>query len=214
MKVLIIGSTGVTGKLITERFLHLPSVKKVTSISRRSLEYSHPKLNEIIHPKMNLEHIENISDSADHYICCLGSTIKQAGSRKNFTFVDKDMVVSFGKNALKNQAKSFHVISAMGSNPNSMFFYNRVKGEMEDSLKALGLNSLYIYRPSLLVSDRKEFRPAEKVAISALRLMSPLLPKKTKKKMGTKVTDLAKAIVNNVLSDERVQLKIIKAMDI
>ena len=214
MRVMIIGGSGVTGIEVISQLLNCEQLTELIAVNRTESNIEHPKYREKLIPQMTEESLMAIDSKADYYICCLGSTIKKAGSRENFKFVDHHLVVAFGKKAIKDQAKSFHVISAMGSDSSSMFFYNRVKGEMEASLKALGLNSLYIYRPSLLVSDRKEFRPTEKVAISALKLMSPLLPTKTKKNMGTKVTCLASAVVNNVLSDEQVQLKIIKAIDI
>ena len=213
MRVMIIGGSGVTGIEVISQLLNCEQLTELIAVNRTESNIQHPKYREKLIPQMTEESLMAIDFKADHYICCLGSTIKKAGSRENFKFVDHHLVVAFGKKAIKDQAKSFHVISAMGSDSKSMFFYNRVKGEMEASLKALGLNSLYIYRPSLLVSKRKEFRPAEKVAISALRLMSPLLSTKTKKKIGTEVTGLATAVVNNVLSDEQVQLKIIKAID-
>ena len=213
MRVMIIGGSGVTGKEVISQLLNCEQLTELIAINRTESNIEHPKYQEKLIPQMTEESLIALDFKANHYICCLGSTIKKAGSRENFKLVDHHLVVAFGKSAIKDQAKSFHVISAM-SDSKSMFFYNRIKGEMEDSLKSLSLNSLYIYRPSLLVSNRREFRPAEKVAISALRLMSPLLTTKTKKKIGTEVTDLAMAVVNNVLSDEHVQLKIIKAIDI
>jgi uncharacterized protein YbjT (DUF2867 family) len=89
--------------------------------------------------------------------------------------VDHEYVHEAGKQAAKHQS-TFHVISSMGANSDSMFYYSRVKGQMEHSLKKLELPSLHIYRPSLLLGDRKEFRLGEKLVapISKLILRGPL----------------------------------------
>ncbi|AFM11856.1 NAD-dependent epimerase/dehydratase family protein [Turneriella parva] len=107
-------------------------------------------------------------------ICTLGTTIKKAGSQAAFRQVDYDFVVNFAAEALALGARSLHVVTAHGASPKSGIFYNRVKGEVEQKLMALNLPALHLYRPSLLIGDRKEHRTGEKLASVVTGVLSPL----------------------------------------
>ena len=214
MKVTIIGSTGVTGKELVKQMLDVDEISEIISISRKHLNIEHQKIKQIVFPDMQINDLLNAHAVSDHYVCCLGSTIKKAGSKEKFKFVDHDLVVAFGKLAKRQNAKSFHVVSAMGSNPNSLFFYNQVKGCVEQSLIDLDFSSLFIYRPSLLVSNREEFRFLEKISVMTYQAISPLPVGKFKSVMGTKVTDLAKKIVFSLLDRNKTKLKIYKSTEI
>jgi uncharacterized protein YbjT (DUF2867 family) len=113
-----------------------------------------------------------------------------AGSRENFEKVDHAAVVAFAKIA-KAHAKSFTLVSAMGANASSMFFYNRVKGQTENDLKALGLRSLIIFKPALLLGARHESRLAESIATRTLVPLTKLLPARARKSLVTEVQTLA-----------------------
>jgi len=150
----LIGGTGLTGSSLVRQLLADPAIKKVISISRRSLEISNPKLAEVlISDPAELSLIES-KIRGDLYFCSLGTTIKAAGSKENFEKVDHAAIVAFAKIARAHDAKSVTLVSAMGANANSMIFYNRVKGRAEDDVKALGIRSLIIFRPALLVGPR------------------------------------------------------------
>ena len=110
--------------------------------------------------------------------CCLGTTIKTAGSKEAFRKVDLDYVVNVAKAAKENGVNHFAVVSAMGADKNSNIFYNKTKGEMEDAIKTIGFNSTYIIRPSLLLGDRKEFRFGELLGKFIMITLSFLIPKK------------------------------------
>jgi uncharacterized protein YbjT (DUF2867 family) len=127
----------------------------------------------------------------DLYFCCLGTTIKAAGSKENFEKVDHAAIIDFAKIARAYDAKSFTLVSAMGANANSMIFYNRVKGRTEDDVRALGLRSLIIFRPALLAGPRREFRLAERVMAKVLVPLSLLLPSRIQKRLVTKAETLA-----------------------
>ncbi len=119
--------------------------------------------------------------AADEAYCCLGTTIKQAGSQAAFRAVDFDAVLAFAHAARAAGAKRFAVVSALGANPRSATFYNRVKGEMEAAVSALGFDSLVIARPSLLAGERKALGQPRRLGEQwALRLSAPfagLMPK-------------------------------------
>ncbi len=105
--------------------------------------------------------------------------------------MDHDAIVAFAKIAKAQNAKSFTLVSAMGANARSMFFYNRVKGRTENDLKALGLRCLIIFEPALLVGPRHELRLAETIARKTIVPLSPLLPTRTRKSLITDTDTLA-----------------------
>lgn len=107
-------------------------------------------------------------------ICTLGTTIKKAGSEAAFRQVDFDFVLNFAEETQRAGATSLHVVTAHGASAKSGIFYSRVKGEIEEKLQSLQLPSLHIYRPSLLIGDRKEHRPGENVAATAAKLLGPV----------------------------------------
>lgn len=187
----LIGGTGLTGSFLIRQLLADPAITKVISISRRSLEISKPKLTEVLIPDLaELPSIES-KIRGDIYFCCLGTTIKAAGSKENFEKVDHAAIVDFAKIASAHDARSFTLVSAMGANANSMIFYNRIKGRTENDVRALGLRSLIIFRPALLVGPRHEFRFAERIMAKTLVPLSLIFPTRIQKSIVTKAETLA-----------------------
>jgi uncharacterized protein YbjT (DUF2867 family) len=113
--------------------------------------------------------------AVDDVFVCLGTTIGRAGSREAFRRVDFDLVVAIARLALRGGAQRLAAITAMGADPGSRFFYNRVKGDVEAALAGLGYPSTTILRPSLLAGERLERRPGERIALALLRPVAPLL---------------------------------------
>jgi uncharacterized protein YbjT (DUF2867 family) len=187
----LIGSTGLTGSFLVRQALADSAITKVISVSRKSLNISNSKLTEVL--ISDLADLPSIQSKirGDLYFCCLGTTIKAAGSKENFEKVDHAAVIAFAKIAKAHDATSFTFVSAMGANANSMFFYNWVKGRTEDDVKALGLRSLIIFRPALLVGPRAEFRLGERLATVTLVALSRLLPTRIQKSLITKAETLA-----------------------
>ena len=209
----LIGSTGLTGSFLIRYLLADPAITKVISISRRPLNAANAKLTEVL--IADLADLPSIESRArgELYFCCLGTTIKAAGSKQNFEKVDHDAIVAFAKIAKAHDAKSFALVSAMGANARSMFFYNRVKGRTENDLKALGLRCLIIFEPALLVGPRQEFRWAERIAAKTIVPLSHLLPARTRKALITNADTLAmRMLVEGKAATEGVHT--IKAKDI
>ena len=191
--ILIAGATGLTGEHLLDRVLNEPTVTRVLAPSRKPLA-AHPRLeNPVGEPEAFLP---RLSGEVEVAFCCLGTTIKQAGSEEAFRAVDHDMVVAFGKRAREMGARHLIVISAIGADPESSIFYNRVKGEMEQSLRAQGWPQLTIARPSLLIGERLDERPAEKIA----GLFSKLIPGKYH---GIEACDLARALWRLALEEQK-----------
>jgi len=166
--ILLAGATGLTGEHLLDRLLNEPTITRVLAPSRRPLA-KHPHLeNPVGDPSVFLP---ELSGQVDIAFCCLGTTIKLAGSQEAFRAVDHDMVVAFAKRAREMGARHLIVLSAIGADPKSSVFYNRVKGEMEQSLRAQGWPQLTIARPSLLIGERTEPRLAEQLAAPLSRLI-------------------------------------------
>lgn len=196
MKIALIGSTGLVGSHLLERLL---VEHEITTISRRSNNIKHQNLSEIIQPELNSDSLSNIElPEQDIFICALGTTIKQAGSQAAFRAVDQDLVNAFAKLALKSTPKAFFIISAMGANADSKIFYNRVKGEVEDHLKTLPFESLYILRPALLIGDRPSKRFGEQIGINLFKTLNPLLPDRFSKLIGTDIEKIGDYILGQL----------------
>ena len=191
MIAILTGGTGLTGSSLVRQLLADPAITRLISVSRRSLEISNPKLTEVLVSDLaGLSSIES-KIRGDLYFCCLGMTIKTAGSKENFEKVDHAAIVAFAKIARANDARSFTFVSAMGANANSMIFYNRVKGRTENDVRARGLHFLIIFRPALLVGPRHEFRLAERIMANTLVPLSLILPARIQKSLVTKAETLA-----------------------
>ena len=182
--ILLAGATGLTGEHLLDRLLNEPTVERVLAPSRRPLA-AHPHLENPVGELLEL--LPQLSGKIDSAFCCLGSTIKQAGSQEAFRAVDHDLVLAFAQRARELGARHQLVISALGADANSSVFYNKVKGEMEQALKAQGWLQLTLVRPSLLLGPRNEFRLGERLAAPFMRW----LPGKYR---GIEATVLARAL--------------------
>lgn len=201
--ILIAGATGLTGEHLLDRLLSEPTVARVLAPTRRPLA-AHPHLENPVGELQGL--LPQLSGQVDTAFCCLGSTIKQAGSQDAFRAIDHDLILAFARRARELGARHLVVISALGANPNSSVFYNRVKGETEEALKAMGWPQLTIARPSLLLGARHEFRLGE-------RLAAPLLRWLPGKYRGIEACALARALWRLALEEED-GIRVIESSDL
>jgi uncharacterized protein YbjT (DUF2867 family) len=170
---LVAGASGLVGSLLLDELLADAHYSQVISLGRRTLPRQEPRLVQrtVDFARLEAEPLPLVDDA----FCCLGTTIKRAGSREAFRAVDYQAVLVFARAAQKAGARRFLVVTALGANARSRVFYNRVKGEVEEALKELGLESLVVAQPSLLLGERQESRPGERAAMVASRLLAPLL---------------------------------------
>lgn len=191
-RILLAGATGLTGEHLLDRLLNEPTVARVLAPSRRPLA-AHPHLE---NPGGELAALlPQLSGNVDIAFCCLGTTIKQAGSEAAFRAVDHDLVLAFAERARALGARHLLVISALGADAHSAVFYNRVKGELEAALQAQDWPQLTIVRPSLLLGARREFRLGE-------RLLAPLARWIPGKYRGIKACTLAHALWRLALEEQ------------
>jgi uncharacterized protein YbjT (DUF2867 family) len=174
--VLLAGASGLVGRAILQGLLADESVAAVHTLGRRSLPVQHPKLTEHSVDFKALPALPRL----DEAFIALGTTIKVAGSQEAFRAVDYEAVVAVAEAARQAGARRLGVVSAMGASTRSGIFYNRVKGEMEAAVSALGFDTLVIARPSFLAGDREALgqpvRSGEKLALGISRWLAPLIP--------------------------------------
>ncbi len=164
--ILLAGATGLTGEHLLDRLLSEPTVSRVLAPSRRPLA-DHPHLDNPVGELLEL--LPQLQGPINTAFCCLGTTISQAGSQEAFRAVDHDLVLAFAERARALGARHLLVVSALGADAKSPVFYNRVKGEMEDALKAQAWPQLTLARPSLLLGPRSQFRLGERLAAPVMR---------------------------------------------
>lgn len=171
--VWLAGASGLVGSELLTALLAEPELERLVSFGRRTLERSAPKLEQ-----RRVDFAAFDAEDAPRpelALCTLGTTIGKAGSQAAFRAVDHDAVLAFAAAAKAASARVFIVVTALGADEASRIFYNRVKGETERDLRALGFAALAILRPSLLLGDRQESRPSERVAIVVSRWLAPVL---------------------------------------
>lgn len=171
---LIVGATGLIGGECVRQALSLGIYSEVIVFGRRKLSLAHSRLTQIVGPLSDAKELLKGCKAQDVF-CCLGTTIKKAKTKSNFKTVDYQYPVEIAEIMRNNGAEHFCVVSAAGANPQSYFFYNRVKGELEKSLESLGYPYLTIMRPSLLTGDREEYRLGESVSAAVGALIKPLM---------------------------------------
>ncbi len=191
---LVLGATGLVGRQCLHRLLADDAYPSVVTLGRRPLAQAHPK---------RTHHVIDFDRLADHaalfaaqdVFCCLGTTMKQAGSKAAFRRVDFTYPVEAARLALAGGAEQYLLVSALGANSRSLVFYNRVKGEVEAAVGALPFFGVYVMRPSLLTGQREEARRGERVAEAVLGALSFALRGPLGKLRPTAAATVAAAMV-------------------
>ena len=192
MKGLIIGATGATGKDLLAKLLEDEAFSEIHSFVRKPMSISHPKLHAHV---VNFDTPEAWADllHGDVAFSCLGTTLAVAGSKEAQWRVDYDYQYAFAQQCKANGVATFVLVSAAMANAQSKMFYNRMKGQLEDAVKALGFSRLLIFQPSVLVrgSDRK----GEQLGLKMIVLLNKIGLFKRYRPMPTEI--LAKKNVIN-----------------
>jgi uncharacterized protein YbjT (DUF2867 family) len=159
---LIAGATGLVGSHLLNLLCDDVAFSKVKIITRKPLELSKEKVSEIV---VDFDSLNQFSQrlTADVVFCCLGTTIKTAGSQDKFRKVDYTYCLELAKAGKAQGAKQFILVSSIGADAKSNNFYLRTKGEIENAIAALNFDSFCILRPSMLLGDRKESRIGESI---------------------------------------------------
>ncbi|HBU85877.1 MAG TPA: oxidoreductase [Paenibacillus sp.] len=196
---LVIGATGLVGGLLVRSLLQNPAYGRICVLVRRPLEWKHPKLEQHVVDWERLEVQKDLFRDVDDLYCCLGTTIKKAGSQENFRQVDLHYPVKAAKLAKEHGVSQMLVISSMGADPGSRVFYSRTKGEMEEALSDIGFRSLHIFRPSLILGNRKEKRLGEQLAAHVMTFLDRWMKGRVDKYRAIQASTIARAMMNIAL---------------
>lgn len=194
-KAVLFGASGFIGSYLLEQLLANADYEKVTIVVRKALSISHPKLTMLIG---DLHSLPGLSASiiADEIFIAIGTTKDRTPDRREYYRIDHDYPVSAAGIAKENGARSVFAVTAVGANASSNVFYIRTKGEIERDLIALDLEHTCIFRPSMIMGDRKESRPLERFLIKLFRRINPLFIGKLNKYRGIEGKVIARAMIN------------------
>ena len=171
---LVVGATGLVGSHVLRLLLNDSRWTRVLALTRRPLAISHPRLTNIV---TDFEKLDKVARrlKADDVFCCLGTTLREAGGRAGFHKVDYGYAMAVARLTQENHAHHFLLLSAQGADARSLFFYNTVKGRLENDVLALNFEHLTVLRPSLILGQRPQRRWSEQLAGKILGAISPLL---------------------------------------
>ncbi|NOJ75448.1 NAD(P)H-binding protein [Empedobacter stercoris] len=196
--VLIVGSTGLIGSLLLEKLLNDPNYSKVITIVRKPQQLNHPKIMEIVtdfNSDINLDDVKSI----DSIFSCLGTTRKRTPDLHAYRKIEVDIPNQFAKIGNQKGLTKFHYISAVGANANSSNFYLKMKGEAEETLQKNTIKQLFLYRPSLLIGNREEYRLAENISSKVFPLINFFLRRKLSKYKSIEAGKVAQSLIENDL---------------
>lgn len=195
---ILLGASGLVGSKLLTLLLNSPAYTQVILFNRKVSSVKHPKIKEILvdfsQPQSYLNAIKG-----DVIFCCLGSTKAKTPNPADYRKVDYDIPLIFAQEGFKNGVQTFHLVSSLGANINASNSYLKLKGEVEDAIKKVNLNSLYIYQPSFLLGNRLENRGLEKFASFFVRLINPLLVGGFKKYRGIQAQTVTQAMLKTSL---------------
>jgi uncharacterized protein YbjT (DUF2867 family) len=190
----LLGATGLVGGYCLEALLADAAYEAVVTLGRRPLDRTHPKLTHHVVDFDRLAEAASLIEARDVF-CCLGTTMKQAGSKEAFRNVDFGYPVEAARMAAANGAEQYLLVSALGASPRSAFFYSRVKGEAEAAICALPFDGVYVLRPSLITGERDEARAGEQISERVLGALSFALRGPLRKYRPVEARTIARALV-------------------
>jgi len=189
---ILLGASGLVGGRLLSHLRNTPQYDRVQLLTRRQLGLAGGTVEESI-----VDFDAPPTLSGDDLFCCLGTTIKKAGSNEAFRRVDHDYPLAFARAALTGGTKRLFIVTAVGSSAKSSIFYNRVKGELEDALATLAFpNGVHVFRPSMLLGERGESRPGEAVGKAVMGALGFAFAGALKKYRAIDGDDVAKAMVH------------------
>jgi uncharacterized protein YbjT (DUF2867 family) len=198
---LVLGASGLVGTELVNVLLQKENYAKIHLLVRKPLEINHKLCEQHVVHFDELEKHEDLFQVTDIF-CCLGTTIKKAKSKEAFRKVDYHYPIEAAKLAKKFNVQKYLIITAMGASSKSPFFYSQVKGEVEEELRNLALPSVHIFRPSLLVGDRKEHRLGEKIAEKVSGIFNTLMVGPMRPYRSIQAKRVAEAMAATALSNK------------
>lgn len=197
-KAIIAGASGLIGSNLVKILLEAPQYAEVLMLVRKELPIQHKKLVQLV---INFDELDKHAEAIKGHaiFSCLGTTKSQTPDKDQYRKIDHDYPLQLAQLAKQNGVEQFHVVTAIGANKNSSTFYLKLKGELEDELQKLGLKTLYIYQPSMLMGERDRNHWAEKLATGLFKVIDPLLVGSLKKYRSIKGSIVAHAMFKKSL---------------
>jgi len=211
LHALVLGATGATGQELVQLLLKNPDFTKVSVFVRRAMSIKHHKL--IVH-ELDFSKLNQYKDlvNGDILFSTLGTTRKVAGSQKEQYLVDYTYQYEFAKMASKNKVNHYSLVSSVGANRKSYFFYPRIKGDLEESIKRLNFNKIHIFQPPSLIRQPDLIRNGEKISLQMLNILNKLGILRSFRPLS--VRDLAIKMIGEVKSQKSNIITIYKREDL
>jgi len=203
---IILGATGLTGNNILQKLIEDDRYERIKLFSRSKIEGLPKKVHQFIGDILKLEQFK-ANFTADEVYCCIGTTAKKTPDKTLYKKIDFGIPVAAAKLAKENNILTFLVISAMGANAKSTVFYNKTKGEMEESILHQHIKNTYILRPSLIGGERKEQRFLEKLGLVVFKIIQPLFIGKLKNYKIINAQSIAKTMI--ILANKKINTEVI-----
>jgi len=210
LNALVIGATGATGQEIVSQLLEDDSFNSVSIFVRKDPNITHSKLKTYVIDFSKLEEYKELI-KGDVLFSCLGTTLRDAGSKEKQYLVDYTYQYEFAKIASDNGVPIYSLISSTGANENSPFFYPKIKGKLEEAVKKLPFKIIQIFQPPTLIRQKNLIRLGEKIGIKIFGFLNSFGILKSQKPLP--VSNLAKVMVENLKMKQKEKVKTIKTFN-
>ena len=207
LDALVIGATGATGQEIVSQLLEDDSFDSVSIFVRKDPNITHSKLKTYVIDFSKLEEYKELI-KGDVLFSCLGTTLRDAGSKEKQYLVDYTYQYEFAKIASDNGVHNYSLVSSTGANENSPFFYPKIKGKLEEAVKKLPFKIVQIFQPPTLIRQKNLIRLGEKIGIKIFGFLNSFGILKSQKPLP--VSNLAKVMIDHLKMKQKEKVKTIK----
>jgi hypothetical protein len=211
LRAIVLGATGATGQELVKQLLHNSNYSEISVFTRKTFSIDHEKLNK---NKIDFSKLYNYKALVigDVFFSALGTTLKEAGNKQKQYLVDYTYQYEFAKMASDNGVENYSLISSTGANEKSVFFYPKIKGSLEKSVKKLNFKKIQIFQPPMLIRQPELMRAGEKIGIKVFKGLNKIGILNSQKPLH--VGDLAKKMIAESLLKQKYRVTIYKSYDI
>lgn len=208
LRAIVLGATGATGQELVKQLLYNSNFIEISVFTRKTFSIDHEKLNK---NKIDFSKWDNYKSLVigDVFFSALGTTLKDAGSKQKQYLVDYTYQYEFAKMALDNGVENYSLISSTGANEKSVFFYPKIKGALEKSVKKLNFKTIQIFQPPTLIRQPELMRAGEKIGIKVFKGLNKIGILNSQKPLH--VRDLAKKMISESLLKQKNRVTIYKS---